>query len=394
MTFTELAKSLAIEKYPEKFEEIYNELPADDGALYDVDYLKGLHEKYNMFGNYLELVLRGVEDLKTKPELILWGRIIVEYNRRVTMHEAKMATFPAPDGSPARDMLPLLVMMPIVPDMEKRYADRGFSDAQIYKNMENFRINLWVLELLTGTPKFTAGMYNWLCNYTYAYIFDHKGFNYQPHIWNTQAIILKNLASGESYPMMLAGSFHRDGLALGSAGCEDDEGSFTVTYAETPDIFYGHLVNGGRVEKKPTVCKKSEWKCIVRPGDDVVSLHIPRNTNLDPAYVSESFKEGMELTRRFYPELSPKFLACSSWLMDSTLSKILGPEAKLSNFTDRFIKYPQKSGGNECLGYVYPGFKGEVKDYPEDTRLRREIKKLMLNNTYIHWTNAIIPEEM
>ena len=30
----------------------------------------------------------------------------------------------------------------------------------------------------------------------------------------------------------------------------------------------------------------------------------------------------------------------------------------------------------------------------EDTRLRREIKKLMLNNTYIHWTNAIIPEEM
>ncbi len=394
MNFQELAKSLEIEKHPEEFEKIYNELPEDDGALCDVDYLTELHEKYNMFGDYLEAVLCGVRDLKTKPELIAWGRIIVEYNKRVTMQEAKKATFPSPDGSPARDMLPLLVMMPAVPAMAKRYADRGFNEAQIYKNMENFRINLWVLELLTGTPKFTAGMYNWLCNYTYAYIFDHKGFNYQPHIWQQQAIILKSKKSGEAYPMMLGGSFHRDGLALGSAGCEDEEGSFTTTFAETPEAFYGHLVKGGRVESSPSVCKKSDWECIVRPGDDVVSLHIPRNTNLDPDYVSESFKEGMELTRKFYPELSPKFLACSSWLMDSTLSKILGPDAKLSKFTDRFIKYPQKSAGNECLGYVYPGFKGEAKDYPEDTRLRREIKKLMLNNTYIHWTNAIIPEEM
>lgn len=394
MTFKELAKALEIEKYPDEFEKIYSELPEDDGLFYDVKYLTELHEKYNMFGNYLEPVLCGVEDLKSKPELILWGRIIVEYNKRVTMHEAKKVTFPAPDGSPARDMLPLLVMMPAVPTMAKRYADRGFSEAQIYKNMENFRINLWVLELVTGKAKFSAGMYNWLCNYTYAYIFDHKGFNYQPHIWQQQALILKNEKSGEAYPMMLTGTFHRDGLALGSAGCEDEEGSFTVTFAETPDIFHGHLVKGGRVEAKPSVCKKSEWKCIVRPGDDVVSLHIPRNTNLDPDYVSESFKEGMELTKKFYPELSPKFLVCSSWLMDSTLSKILGPDAKLSKFTDRFIKYPQKSAGNECLGYVYPGFKCEVKDYPEDTRLRREIKKLMLNNTYIHWTNAIIPEEM
>ena len=77
MLFKELTEALEIKAYPELFEEIYNELPEDDGSLYDVEYLKGLHEKYNMFGNYLEPVLRGVEDLKTKPELILWGRIIV-----------------------------------------------------------------------------------------------------------------------------------------------------------------------------------------------------------------------------------------------------------------------------------------------------------------------------
>ena len=59
MNFKELAKSLEIEKYPALFEEIYNELPEDDGELYDVKYLTELHEKYNMFGNYLEPVLRG-----------------------------------------------------------------------------------------------------------------------------------------------------------------------------------------------------------------------------------------------------------------------------------------------------------------------------------------------
>ena len=49
MELRELATLLGIEKYPEELEEIYKNLPEDDGSLYDVEKIKVLDDEYGLF---------------------------------------------------------------------------------------------------------------------------------------------------------------------------------------------------------------------------------------------------------------------------------------------------------------------------------------------------------
>ena len=394
MEFCELMSKLEIASYPERFKTCYEALDKkDDEALYNEEYIREIDKKYDLLGEYLEPVLKGCEDIKNKPELVLFGRAAVEYNKGSSSYESRQLKLPKNDGTPATDMLPVLILLAEVPDMVKRYAARGFDEAEIKKNLENIKINIWVLDLLSKRPMLDQGHYNWICHYTKAMIFDHKAFNFQPAVWGMNAIYLKNKKTGEILPMMTSGKFHRSGLVLGSAGCEDEEGSFDAGFTEVTDQFIGHLVRGGRVEAKLSVLKKSEWECILRPGDDVVSLHIPRNANLDPEYVKESIREGFELSRKFYPECNFKYVVCYSWLLEPKLVDILGEEAKLSKFVQLFTKHPIYSYGTSCLGYVFPGYQsGPVLDFPENTTLQRGIKKLMLDGDYIYGAAGVIFE--
>ncbi|MBE6645847.1 MAG: hypothetical protein E7612_10845 [Ruminococcaceae bacterium] len=395
MKLRELADALGIESYPEVLEAVYGNFTNDDSLICDVEYIKSLNEKYDFLGDYLDEVLKGAEELKNDEKLLTWARLAYAYCKDASSYEARKFPMPARDGSAARNMFPALVLIREIPDAVKRYEARGFTEAQIKKNLGNIGINLWVHEITVGYPSLSQGLYSWLTLYTKAIIVDHKGFNYQPHSWMHDSMVLKNKKTDERVIVMTGGVFHKDGLFLGSAGITDEEGSFEAEFNEYTDMIFAHPVKCGRVQPNVQKYDKSEWKVVLRKGDDVVSLHIPRNTNLDPDYVSESFKEGCELVKKLYPDLSVKCLICNSWLMEPELAKILGPDAKLSKFTTRFEKHPIKdTTGAGCLGYVWPGEKGPIEERSERTTLQRGIKKLMLEGNFIRGTAGIILEDL
>ncbi len=395
MKLKELAESLGIVKYPEKLEKIYLELSEDDGAVYNREYIIGLQEKYNLLGPYLELVLGGAEEIKTKPNLCLWARLGCAYVNQVGCYESRTFPVPKSDGSLAMDMLPVLILLSEVPEAVKLYEARGFNEAQICKNLDNIRINLWVREITVGRPMLDQGLFGWLGLYMKALIFDHKAFNFQPNQWPMTSIVIRNKNTGEVVILMNDTKAHASGHILGSKGYDDEEGSFNVTFSETADAFIGYTTVNGKIQPTSQIYYKNEWECIVRPGDDTVGLHIPRKTNLDPEYVGECLREGLELTKKFYPEFSPKFIICSSWLLSPSLVDILGPDAKLSKFNMRFLKYPRcDTSGAACLGYVWPGNHGPVESYEEDTTLQRGIKKMMMRGEYILSFAGIILGEL
>jgi hypothetical protein len=193
--------------------------------------------------------------------------------------------------------------------------------------------------------------------------------------------------------MMYAGRFHRSGLALGSAGLEDDEGAYDADFTETDEAYVGRLVYDCHVSKEISTLKKSEWECVLAAKDRVCNLHIPRATDMTPDFVIKSMREGLALLRERYPEFDTKAIVCSSWLLEPKLVEILGEGAKLSSFVNRFLKFPVKSFGTSCLGYVFPGYQtGAVVDFPEKTSLQRGIKKLMLSGGFIYGATGLVTE--
>ena len=395
MELRTLADILGVRSYPEALETVYNTMDTSDELLCDEAFITALNEKYDLLGEYYDAVIAGAKDLKTKKNLLAWGKLAYAYSKDASRREASLMPMPPSDGSAAGDMLPVLALIREVPEMVKRYADRGFDEAQIKKNLENIKINMWVTQITQGKVSLSWGHYQWLAFYTKAMIFDHKGFNYQPTGWPPFSMVLKNKQNGEYVILMTAGRFTKDGLVLGSAGAREEEGSFEAEFEEKEDAFFGHRAEKGRVLPELEKFEKAEWEAVLRHGDGVLNLHIPRNTDLAPDHVTESLTEGLALARKHYPELAPKCIVCTSWLLDPKIVDIVGPDAKLSQFINRFKKHPtMDAGGTACLGFVWPGGTGSIAEYSEKTSLQRGIKRLMLAGDFIRGTAGVLTDDL
>lgn len=393
MELKQLATSLGIESYPEELEMIYVTTDKETKALCDVATLQELQTTYGAFGEYYDLVVQAAEEIGKDRDLLAWLNLSFAFCCRATAIEARQMPFPPFDGSVARDLFAALVFAAEIPCMVERYRARGFDEDMILRCVGNLWRNIWVCELTQGKIRLT--LYGWLTHYTKAGIFDHKGLNYQPAVWEPKSLVLKNKTSGEFVIVMIHGRFHKNGLVLGSAGVTEEEDSFDADFSEQIDAFYGHPVKDGRVQRERRTFLKSEWSALLRPGDDVINLHIPRNTNFDPAYVDESIAEGIALSKKHFPELNLKGVICCSWMLDPAVARILGEGSKIASFSARFEKHPvNDTSGTACMSYVFPGEHGETETLPEKTTLQRGVKALLLSGDCIRWTMGVMTDTL
>lgn len=392
MKFAEIAERVGVSTYPEKFDKVYESGFWKDTAFCSEQLFEKYQGEYDFCGEYQEVVREGLREIKEDSDLYTYGSVICEYIKTSTSFEARHVPMPPIDETRKRDMFAVLVMLTLFPMCEELYLSHGYTKAaiqpvlrKVYGTLNNHNNDF-------GRPAMTMGMYNWYLIFIYAEMFDHDCFNYQFRAFYGGAIILKNKKTGEFVPMMIENTFHRNGLVLGSGGADDAEGSFTAQYQETDDAYIGNLVYYGRVEKDPTVCRKSEWECVLRPDDEVLAVHIPRGTDISHDKFIKSFQGGVAYAKKTFPERKIKFLVCFSWMMDPDLRKLLPPESKLMGFKNAFVSYPLMSTGSEAKHWVFPGCKCEISELPEETSLQRNLKKMMLGGDFLHYTAGVCTE--
>ena len=285
-------------------------------------------------------------------------------------------------------MFGALIIFTLIPQSVEFFRNHGFSDEEIKHSFRDIRKNINEIKERIGLPALTFPYYNWNLIYIFGEMFYHNGFEYQFREFYGGAMILKNKKTEEYAIIMVEGTFHKSGRVLGSAGAEDVLGSFDASFSETDDAFIGNKVISGRVETKTSELKKSEWDCVLRPGDEVLAVHIPGGTDLSPEFFTQSFKEGFEIALKRFPERDPKFLVCFSWLMDATVAALV-EGSKLAGFGNAFIKYPLLSNGREVRSWVFPNPNEEDLYLPEDTSLRRKLKALFLAGGHIYYTAGV-----
>ena len=390
------AASLGIEKYPAGLEEVFPTTDLKNETVCNADTLRALHERYGIFGDYLEEILKGAEEVLRTPALLAWLNLSAAYCKNLeTMYEASKMPMPPLDGSVARNVFPALLLADEAPVTAERYRARGFDEAQISLAIGNVGRNLWVHLITEGKVGISQGLYGWLTHYSKAVIFDHKGLNFQPAVWKTESLVLKHKETGEIVILMMQGRFSPNGLLLGSAGADGEEGAFDAEFSEQIHAFFGHPVKNGRVQATLRRFDKSEWRAVLRPGDDVINLHIPRNGDFSPAAVDESLREGFALCERYYPELSFKAATCCSWMLDPEIANILGEGSKITSFARRFELHPvNDTVGRACMGFVFPGEHCSVEELPERTTLQRGVKKLFLDGGFNQWTTGVMTDTL
>lgn len=98
----------------------------------------------------------------------------------------------------------------------------------------------------------------------------------------------------------------------------------------------------GRIISETITIDPDEYELLLRPGDEVLYMHIPELGSLTPEKAEDSFRK----VKAFYEEkdrgFHPKGIVCGSWLFDPVLQELLPEEANLPRFQKTGFLLPPK----------------------------------------------------
>lgn len=390
MQLKEIAQSLGIQSYPEAMEAVYENLSVKRRSVCDLSLIASLQAEFNLFGEYYDAVVEGAQALANQPVALLWAETVSTYIADVTISDATKVPCPPSDGSPALHMLPMLTLIPLLPNAIADYRRRGFDDETIRGLMRTAGNCIRTTHQRTGKPGLSTGYYKWFCIYAKAMLFKLAGFNFELKKLPKYVVCLRNRQDGSLVLLDYGRTLHKSGMILGAAGCEDPEGAFEAVFSESEDCYQGYPCEKGITLNELHSYPKDQWEIALQPGDDVISFHIPKGADLTPENVLASMQQGLNFAKKAYPDFSVKALMCVSWLLDPTIGDLLGDSSKIVQFGNMFTRFPAKSSGNEVFSFVFQGKFADYHNLPENTRLERALKKLYLDGQYIHQFGGIL----
>lgn len=395
MTFTEAAKILNLDGFPEEMDGIYDKLVKTGEYPFDREMLVHLQERFNLFEDYYDAVLEGYDDLMARDEARrVWAYTVAAYGKTRERKELTALKIPETDLTPAGQMAPLFVLICRAEEAYEEYLRRGFSKEEVAIYMRTYRRSMSVTTHRTGKPGLQKSHYDWSSLYAFTEMYNRGGFNFALGLSSPSNYVLMQKETREVRVLLNGVTMHRDGMPLGCAGFEDEEGSYNVSFEETEDAYIGYPCENFRCPGVKKVFPKKDWKLAVAPGDDIFCLHIPRGTDLSPVKVDEAIRIARSVAKESYPERNIKGIRCTSWLLSPTLNELLGDQSNISNFSKLFSRYPIRNKGTGVFSFVFDGRPADLNDLPEDTSLRRKLKALyMAGGCALNYGGFIIDEE-
>ena len=382
MNLRKIADALGISEYPAALEQ------ATPVNVCNLDLIESLHKEFDIFREHYDDVLQGVAALQKDENRRIWAEYACGYMMELPFEEAKVFPLPVKEGD--SDMMPLLIQLPMIPKAVENYRSRGFDEETIQKMMASYYGCAKGVFNRTGKYGLDLRFHRWMLIYAKSLIFPYRGFSIEVKLFTEGAIFLKNKKDGTVVPLVQSATVHKSGLILGSAGCEDPEGSREIFCRETEDGYYGYRAVNGRITGGEEFFSKEEWDCALRPGEFVLSVHLPKGMDLSEENVDIAFTTAIEKARVWYPEQQIRGLYCASWILDPALVNILGENSKIVKFGNRFARYPIKTDGQDVFRFVFPPNITDLNDLPENTSLERGLKNLYLNGGYIYAFPGVI----
>ena len=161
MEFKELANSLGIKEYPEKFEELYKNLKDEKTLFCDTSIIEKYDREFSILCEHLDLVKQGAQEVLNDKALYLYGRTICEYIKVSTTWDSRHTPLPELDGSVGRDVFGVLIIFTLIPESVEFFRNHGFTDDEIKLSFRDIRKNMNETKEKIGRPALTFSYYNW-----------------------------------------------------------------------------------------------------------------------------------------------------------------------------------------------------------------------------------------
>ncbi len=117
----------------------------------------------------------------------------------------------------------------------------------------------------------------------------------------------------------------------------------------------------------------------VLPDEPFLDVHIPEDGVLDPVRCDDSLARAPAFFATHFPNEKPRFYACTSWLLDPVLVKLLPAGSNILHFQRRFVLHELREGPSGVFEFVFDrpdldrAHWPDVSALPRDSRLRSTI---------------------
>lgn len=217
---------------------------------------------------------------------------------------------------------------------------------------------------------------DWLRNYVNGSLYFRLGrFEYWSQPFNQDYKVYRHRINGRT--IALAGpawKINSSGQIEGIGAEAEDHSCWLTTLKQINSCTYGFPINPkGYVEPFSVILPETEWECVLEKGVPILFLHIPAGGNMTMEKCVESFRQGADFFRRYFPSPAPRAIICHSWMFSPILEQILPSDSNLPMFLRELYLCPGNSRGNDALWFVFLQKPFDPATAPRKTSLQRAI---------------------
>lgn len=321
------------------------------------DFIRALDAQLHVLPTYLEQVIAALPLVKANPDLVLLAKA---YYHLLTSEDASWEGITLPVAPADADPLPydIIGIYPTLAGVQASYEKlqaRGIPEEILQHTFCGIDASMHASTERVGRVSFNMTYFSWCRLYVHGTLLPIGRFNFQiVPASKLQMQCFRNTA-GEITVLMDKAHVHRSGHLVNAGGCEDTDGAFQADCRETENSYIGYPVNPTThlVEKHQITLSKAQWQPMFRPGDHLISVHIPAGGHLDPEYCQRSYDMARELYTRCYPEYRFSLFVCFSWLLAPELEELLDPDTNIMKFRSQYYTYPIDGRGLGVFHFLF-----------------------------------------
>ena len=145
--------------------------------------------------------------------------------------------------------------------------------------------------------------------------------------------------------------------------------------------------------------KKIKDEILIQPGDICINIHVDRHGRLEPNMVNESLALAKKSIKKYFPNTKKLIYRCHSWLLSLQMGLFLSKDRHIMYFQSLFLLLPphEEDTGDDFFRFLFNTQKSNldfsIEALPEDTSLRKNVKKHLLEGKSVQEGRGLIFDE-
>lgn len=245
-----------------------------------------------------------------------------------------------PEGHPANALLYGLIVLAGLPRALEINAARGIDPEDTIETLSD--LQTWATDYHNARGLWRLVTLGWIQHHLRGQLFKLGRLEYIPGKYDQPFRWYRQVATGKVVALAEDGLLLRqDGQFASADRGEVREGLWKTRFVETLEAVTGSPVSPlSRVLPGPVTLSADEWLEILRPGDPVITVHIPSKGSMGPEECGQSFAQAVEVYRRLFPDVVWRAFTCHSWLLDPQFEQLSPAPPNICAFMREWYLHP------------------------------------------------------